>query len=76
MALGKSIYLIGLFGLCAASAAQASETVTYSYDAKGRLVKAVRSGTINNGVQHDYTHDKANNRTNLKVTGSPNPSPP
>ena len=53
----------------------ASETVTYTYDAKGRLVKVERSGTVNNGVKAEYTHDKANNRRNVKVTGSPNPAP-
>jgi YD repeat-containing protein len=69
-------FLIGL-GLAAmiTSSVQASETVTYTYDAKGRLVKVERSGTVNNGVKAEYTHDKANNRTNVKVTGSPNPSP-
>lgn len=56
--------------------AGASETITYTYDAKGRLIKAERSGTTNNGVKYEYTHDKANNRRNLKVTGSPNPPPP
>lgn len=60
----------------AVTAASASETITYTYDAKGRLVKAERSGTANNGVKYEYTHDKANNRRNLKVTGSPNPPPP
>ena len=69
-------FLIGL-GLAAmiSSSVQALETVTYTYDAKGRLVKVERSGTVNNGVKAEYTHDKANNRTNVKVTGSPNPSP-
>lgn len=56
--------------------AGASETITYTYDAKGRLIKAERSGAVNNGVKYEYTHDKANNRRNLKVTGSPNPPPP
>lgn len=56
--------------------AVASETITYTYDAKGRLIKAERSGAVNNGVKYEYTHDKANNRRNLKVTGSPNPPPP
>lgn len=51
------------------SAAYASETVTYSYDAKGRLVKVVHSGTVNNGVQTTYSHDKADNRTNVTTTG-------
>lgn len=58
-----------------ASAAHANETITYTYDAKGRLVKVERSGTANNGVNATYTLDKANNRKNVKVTGSPNPAP-
>ncbi|ATY31143.1 hypothetical protein CVN68_03400 [Sphingomonas psychrotolerans] len=59
-----------------ASAAIASESITYTYDAKGRLVKVERAGAVNNGVKYEYTHDKANNGRNLKVTGSPNPPPP
>ena len=38
--------------------AYAAETITYTYDAKGRLVKVERSGSVNNGVKTDYTHDK------------------
>lgn len=60
----------------AASAAMAAETIVYTYDAKGRLVKVERSGTVNNNVTSNYTHDKADNRTNVTVTGSPNPPPP
>lgn len=56
--------------------AVASETVNYSYDAKGRLVQVARSGTVNNGVVTNYTFDKAENRTNKNTTGSPNPGPP
>lgn len=48
-----------------------SETITYTYDAKGRLVKVERSGSVNNGVQTTYSHDKADNRVNVKTTGSP-----
>lgn len=59
----------------AAVPALAAETVTYSYDARGRLVKVVRTGTVNNNVTVEYTHDKADNRTRLKVTNSPNPPP-
>ena len=58
--------------LCLApTVASAAETVTYTYDAKGRLVKVVHSGTVNNGVQTTYTHDKADNRKNTTTTGSP-----
>jgi hypothetical protein len=54
----------------------AVETITYTYDAKGRLVKVVRTGTVNNNVTYDYTHDAANNRKKVKVTNSPNAPPP
>lgn len=54
-----------------AAAALASETKTYSYDARGRLIKVEHSGTINNGVVANYSFDKADNRTNVKVTGAP-----
>ena len=57
-----------------AAAAVASETITYTYDARGRLVKVVRTGTVNNNVSANYSYDKADNRTNVNVT-SPN-SPP
>lgn len=49
----------------------AAETVTYKYDARGRLIEVSRSGTVNNGVKSTYTHDKADNRTNKTTTGSP-----
>lgn len=65
--------------VCAAALATpavAGETITYTYDAKGRLVKVVRTGTVNNNVQTTYTHDKADNRKNTTTTGSPNSSPP
>lgn len=54
-----------------AAAAWASETVTYRYDARGRLVKVERTGSVNNGVQADYVYDKGDNRTNVNVI-SPN----
>lgn len=60
------------------AAAYAAETITYSYDARGRLKTVARSGTptVNNGVTSNYTYDKADNRTNKTTTGSPNPPPP
>lgn len=66
--------VLALLGIASSSAA--TETITYTYDAKGRLVKVERSGTVNNGVKTEYTHDKTDNRQNVKVTGSPNPPPP
>ena len=54
--------------LCATSAL-ASEIINYTYDPRGRIVTVARSGTINDGVQASYTYDKADNRTNVTVTG-------
>jgi YD repeat-containing protein len=68
---------LGLAALVALTTpARAAETITYSYDAKGRLIKVVRAGTVNSGVTYDYAYDKANNRNKVKVTNSPNPPPP
>jgi YD repeat-containing protein len=53
------------------STAGASETINYTYDAKGRLILVVHSGTVNNGVIANYTLDHADNRKNIKVTGAP-----
>jgi hypothetical protein len=58
------------------TAASAAETITYKYDAKGRLIEVKRTGTVNNNVQANYTHDKANNRKTVVVTGSGNITPP
>ncbi len=54
----------------------AAETITYKYDAKGRLIEVKRTGTVNNNIQTNYTHDKANNRKTVVVTGSANAPPP
>jgi len=55
------------------SAALASETITYTYDANGRVIQITRTGTVNNNVQIAYQHDDADNRTRATTTGSPNP---
>jgi uncharacterized protein involved in exopolysaccharide biosynthesis len=70
------IALIALAVAGVPALAMATETINYSYDAKGRLVQVSRSGTVNNGVVTNYTYDRADNRTNKNTTGSPNPPPP
>ena len=57
-----------LLGLLLSSSAQAGETITYTYDALGRLVQVQRSGTVNNGASAAYSYDPANNRTNVTTT--------
>lgn len=50
--------------------AHAAETITYTYDELGRLVKVVHSGSVNNGEQVTYTYDPADNRANVTTTGA------
>ena len=57
--------------ILAAMPARAAETITYSYDVKGRLVKVVHTGTAGNNAQTTYNHDKSDNRTHVKTTGAP-----
>jgi YD repeat-containing protein len=63
---------LGLLG----STASAGETVTYTYDARGRLIKVVHSGTVNNNNQVCYKLDKAGNRINVKATVGSTPTCP
>jgi YD repeat-containing protein len=60
----EKIAFIGAALACAA-AAMASETITYRYDARGRLVKVDHTGNVNNGITTSYTYDKAENRANV-----------
>jgi Bacterial Ig domain len=55
---------------------KATETVTYSYDAQGRLVQSVISGTVNNGQSNTTSFDAANNRTNYSVSVNGGTPPP
>ena len=73
--IAKAAAMLGMLASCTASPVLAAESQKYRYDAKGRLVKVERTGTVNNGVTTEYAHDKADNRTRQKTTGSPNPPP-
>jgi Tfp pilus assembly protein PilV len=53
------------------AAAYAAETITYTYDARGRVMQVNHSGTVNNNVVTNYTYDHADNRTNKNTTGAP-----
>ena len=67
--LERALLAAGIAG-CAA-AAIASETINYSYDARGRLVKVAHSGSVNNNITTNYVYDKADNLTNKVTTGAP-----
>jgi hypothetical protein len=62
--------------LCVSTAASAAETITYTYDARGRLIRVVHSGTANNNNQACYVYDKADNRTNVTTTVNSLPACP
>ena len=65
----KAAFLLS--ALAIGAVAYASETITYTYDARGRLVRVVHSGSVNNNVTANYSYDKGDNRTNVNVV-SPN----
>jgi YD repeat-containing protein len=75
--MARTFAVVGMMAAASllAGAANAAETITYTYDAQGRLVKVVHTGTVNNNVVTDYTHDKAGNRKRVVVTGSTTPAP-
>lgn len=50
--------------------AQASETITYIYDARGRIVQVDHTGSVNNGVRSTNSYDQAGNRTGATLSGS------
>lgn len=54
----------------AATAAAATETITYRYDALGRLVATASSGCANNGLTTAIAYDPAGNRQSYAVTGA------
>lgn len=54
-----------------------AETVTYTYDALGRLVVVQKSGTVNNGQTQAICYDRAGNRIRYvsAPSGPPVPCP-
>jgi YD repeat-containing protein len=53
------------------SLASATETATYTYDARGRLVQVTRAVNSGTPVQTTYAYDQADNRTQTATTGAP-----
>jgi hypothetical protein len=72
----RNLILLCLLPIAGTAFAYVSETITYTYDARGRLVKVERSGTVNNNVSASYSYDKADNRTNVNVVSPNSPPPP
>lgn len=68
--------IIGVVLVLLPAAAIAAETTSYGYDAKGRLVSVNKTGSANNGVAVTYSYDRADNRTNVVVSGAAGSTPP
>lgn len=64
---GTRLALAGGGLLLAALPAEANETLAYTYDALGRMVKVERTGTVNNNASECYSYDPASNRANVNV---------
>ena len=56
--------------LAIAEPAFAAETVTYTYDARGRLVEVNHTTGLHAGVKTEYTWDENGNMKRRKTTGS------
>lgn len=59
--------IVGMFAL---GPAMASETITYTYDPRGRLVQTSHGGSVNNGILACYQYDRADNRQQVDVKNS------
>ena len=57
-------------GGAAAQPGSAGETVIYTYDALGRLIAAVSTGSVNNNQARSICYDPAGNRLLYKSSGS------
>ncbi|HET7575612.1 MAG TPA: Calx-beta domain-containing protein [Sphingomicrobium sp.] len=63
-----SALLLAAAALSLAGPALAGETLTYTYDALGRLVKVSHSGTVNSNTNACFAYDPADNRDNVTVS--------
>src|SRR5688500_10621940 len=65
--------LLATSAIAWANAAEAGETVTYSYDALGRLTATTSGGTVNDGATSTIGYDSAGNRSifAMSVSGPP-----
>jgi hypothetical protein len=62
--------LFAVLTLLSLTAASAQETITYTYDARGRLVNVDHGATgPNAGASAAYTYDNADNRSQVVVSG-------
>jgi YD repeat-containing protein len=63
-----SLIATGAVGICVSNVASAAQTVTYSYDALGRLAQVQIAGGPGSGITQNYQYDVAGNRLQQTVS--------
>ncbi len=63
--------IVGFAVFVAASPGLATETISYTYDALGRLIEIKSAGSVNDGQVAATAYDDAGNRTSYSATGVP-----
>lgn len=66
----NGLYLGSIAACAVAAPVQAAETVSYTYDALGRLTTTTTSGCPASGITTGTAYDPAGNRTTYTVTGA------
>jgi hypothetical protein len=66
----RSLLLGSVVAFAVAAPARAAETVSYTYDALGRITASTTSGGPNSGMATGTTFDAAGNRASYTVTGA------
>ncbi len=66
----RSLFLVLLVAGACVHAVRAAETLTYTYDARGRLTKVEASGGPGNGAVRAYQFDAAGNRMQFQSTAA------
>ncbi len=66
----RHIVLAAAAALIGASSAQAAETITYTYDAQGRVIQVRSTGSASGPSTTTYTYDKAHNRVSATTVKS------
>jgi len=66
----KDFGVAALFLIGSAVTARSAETITYTYDAQGRVIQVRSSGSANGPSTTTYTYDAAGNRLTVSVVKS------
>lgn len=71
----KNLAAVGASCLCVSGAAFAAQTVTYTYDALGRLTGSQVTSGSGSGTTQVFQYDNAGNRIAYQVSGVPGQTP-